>query len=118
MTKSPYLLCQFDEGEPARFPAIILGVTNPYFLKAMEHWPHLVIVGNETEKYAIGSRYHLQALIIGLCRKVAKIKKGGKDRSFRTVTEFKNQVVTEYKPFYLPNKEILKAAKLASKNGM
>jgi hypothetical protein len=30
---------------------VVLGVTNPYFTKALEHWPHVVAVGEPGEKF-------------------------------------------------------------------
>lgn len=30
-------------------PAVILGVTNPFFAKTFRHWPHIVRVTNETQ---------------------------------------------------------------------
>lgn len=31
-------------------PPIILGVTNPYFSKTLDHWPHIVRVTDTTKK--------------------------------------------------------------------
>lgn len=31
-------------------PPIILGVTNPYFSKSLQHWPHIVRVTDTTKK--------------------------------------------------------------------
>ena len=30
-------------------PAVILGVTNPFFVKTLQHWPHIVRIGEMTE---------------------------------------------------------------------
>ena len=26
-------------------PAVILGVTNPFFAKTLQHWPHIIRIG-------------------------------------------------------------------------
>jgi len=31
-------------------PLIILGVTNPFFAKTLEHWPHIVRIGELSSK--------------------------------------------------------------------
>lgn len=30
-------------------PRVILGVTNPFFIKALDHWPHILKVGDTVE---------------------------------------------------------------------
>ena len=37
-------LCDVD---PASLPAVLLGVTNPFFLKCCEKWPNILIMGDE-----------------------------------------------------------------------
>jgi hypothetical protein len=32
---------------------VLLGVTNPYFTKALEHWPHVICVGEPGEKFDV-----------------------------------------------------------------
>lgn len=29
-------------------PAVILGVTNPFFAKTLQHWPHIIRISNGT----------------------------------------------------------------------
>ena len=33
--------------DPASLPAVLLGVTNPFFLKVMERWPNIAIMGDD-----------------------------------------------------------------------
>ncbi|XP_012827693.1 PREDICTED: protein DENND6A [Erythranthe guttata] len=42
--------------EGASFPPMILGVTNLFFLKALRRMPHIISVGNPTNRFAIGSK--------------------------------------------------------------
>ena len=35
---------------PCCSPLIILGVTNPFFTKTLEHWPHIVRIGEASAK--------------------------------------------------------------------
>jgi hypothetical protein len=28
-------------------PAVILGVTNPFFAKTLQHWPHIIRISND-----------------------------------------------------------------------
>ena len=37
-------LCEVD---PSSLPAVLLGVTNPFFLKCCEKWPNILIMGDE-----------------------------------------------------------------------
>ena len=54
-----YSECQYDV-DSFRFlvlsfhcsPLMILGVTNPFFTKTLEHWPHIVRIGE------LGSKGH------------------------------------------------------------
>jgi len=29
-------------------PSVILGVTNPFFAKTLQHWPHIIRMGDST----------------------------------------------------------------------
>jgi len=73
-----------------RLPSCILGVTNPFFFKALDHWPHIITIGDETTKT------------------VSSMKKGGKDRATKTVNEYKNEVKTKHKPFFTSDKNVTK----------
>lgn len=32
-------------------PNVILGVTNPFFAKTLQHWPHIIRIGDNTGRY-------------------------------------------------------------------
>ena len=36
-------------------PQVILGVTNPFFAKALDHWPHIIKAGDHTSSIANGA---------------------------------------------------------------
>ncbi|XP_012277612.1 protein DENND6A [Orussus abietinus] len=69
-------------------PAVILGVTNPFFAKTLQHWPHIIRItegmNSENHKY--------------------KIKRSGNLK----VLDTKPGVYTQYKPFLQKDKTILK----------
>jgi len=68
------LFCLVDENRKG----IIIGVTNPFFFKEFDHWPHLVTIGPEAT------------------RRISRINSDG-NRSIRTVNQYKNEVKTKYK---------------------
>jgi len=45
-------LCDVD---PASLPAVLLGVTNPFFLKCCEKWPNILILGDDASSTGNGS---------------------------------------------------------------
>ncbi|XP_011266178.1 protein DENND6A isoform X3 [Camponotus floridanus] len=69
-------------------PAVILGVTNPFFAKTLQHWPHIIRISNgnssEDQKYKIKRSENLKVL------------------------DSKPGVYTQYKPFLQKDKTILK----------
>ncbi|XP_031834729.1 protein DENND6A [Nomia melanderi] len=69
-------------------PAVILGVTNPFFAKTLQHWPHIIRISNgssnENQKYKIKKSENLKVL------------------------DSKPGVYTQYKPFLQKDKTILK----------
>lgn len=69
-------------------PAVILGVTNPFFAKTLQHWPHIIRTSNgsnnENQKYKIKKSENLKVL------------------------DSKPGVYTQYKPFLQKDKTILK----------
>ncbi|XP_014675670.1 PREDICTED: protein DENND6A-like [Priapulus caudatus] len=71
-------------------PPVILGVTNPFFAKTLQHWPHIVRIGD-----------HVPATSNV---KPHKLKKGG---SLKTL-DSKPGVYTRYKPFLNKDKAVLK----------
>ncbi|GIY16358.1 protein DENND6B [Caerostris darwini] len=70
-------------------PPVILGVTNPFFAKTLQHWPHIIRIGD------------LQTSG-GPTRQ--KIKRGGNIKAL----DSKPGLYTRYKPFLSKDKEILK----------
>lgn len=70
-------------------PSVILGVTNPFFAKTLQHWPHIVRIGDD---FPAGSpQKH-------------KIKKAG---NLRTL-DSKPGLYTQYKPLLQKDKVLLK----------
>ncbi|XP_020280261.1 protein DENND6A isoform X1 [Pseudomyrmex gracilis] len=69
-------------------PAVILGVTNPFFAKTLQHWPHIIRISNgnnsEDQRYKIKKSENLKVL------------------------DSKPGVYTQYKPFLQKDKTILK----------
>ncbi|XP_029154831.1 protein DENND6A isoform X2 [Nylanderia fulva] len=68
-------------------PAVILGVTNPFFAKTLQHWPHIIRTSNGSnsdQKYKIKRSENLKVL------------------------DSKPGVYTQYKPFLQKDKTILK----------
>ncbi|XP_077278090.1 protein DENND6A isoform X2 [Temnothorax americanus] len=68
-------------------PAVILGVTNPFFAKTLQHWPHIIRISNgnnSDQKYKIKRSENLKVL------------------------DSKPGVYTQYKPFLQKDKTILK----------
>ena len=37
-----------DAKQPGQRPAVILGATNPFFIKSFDHWPHICTIGYES----------------------------------------------------------------------
>ncbi|XP_071495460.1 protein DENND6B-like [Diadema antillarum] len=71
-------------------PSVILGVTNPFFAKTLQHWPHILRIGEPVT----GDKNS----------KALKPKKPG---SIKTL-ESKPGVYTQYKPFLNKDKTIFK----------
>lgn len=71
-------------------PGVILGVTNPFFVKTLQHWPHVVRIGEMQEA--------------PLSRTLGRLKKG----STMKALECSPGVYTRYKPFLSKDKTILK----------
>ena len=67
-------------------PQVILGVTNPFFAKALEHWPHIIrladITNSSEEAYASSSS-----------------SGSGRSRSPGDGSDTKPGIQTRYKPF-------------------
>ncbi|KAL5014632.1 hypothetical protein ScPMuIL_008902 [Solemya velum] len=71
-------------------PPVILGVTNPFFAKTLQHWPHIIRIGEMME--------------VGSPKGFNKLKKAS---SLKTL-DSKPGVYTRYKPFLTKDKMILK----------
>ncbi|XP_015599764.1 protein DENND6A isoform X2 [Cephus cinctus] len=69
-------------------PAVILGVTNPFFAKTLQHWPHIIKI---TDGISTGNQKY-------------RIKKSENLK----VLDSKPGVYTQYKPFLQKDKAILK----------
>ncbi|GFX69740.1 protein DENND6B [Trichonephila clavipes] len=70
-------------------PPVILGVTNPFFAKTLQHWPHIIRIGDLQNQSGPSKQ---------------KIKRGGNIKSL----DSKPGLYTMYKPFLNKDKDILK----------
>ncbi|XP_042911217.1 protein DENND6B isoform X2 [Parasteatoda tepidariorum] len=68
-------------------PPVILGVTNPFFAKTLQHWPHIIRIG---DLQSVPNKH--------------KIKRGGNIK----VLDSKPGLYTQYKPFLSKDKDVLK----------
>ncbi|UYV73994.1 DENND6A, partial [Cordylochernes scorpioides] len=75
-------------------PPVILGVTNPFFAKTLQHWPHIIRVGGVD---LLDSTHHTPT-------HKTKIKKSV---NLKTI-DSKPGLYTEYKPFLQKDKSLLK----------
>ncbi|CAI9547235.1 unnamed protein product [Staurois parvus] len=71
-------------------PSLLLGVTNPFFIKTLQHWPHILRVG--------------EPRISGDLPKQVKLKKLTKLKTLDT----KTGMYTSYKPFLHKDKTLIK----------
>uniref|UniRef100_A0AAR2KVE9 UDENN domain-containing protein n=1 Tax=Pygocentrus nattereri TaxID=42514 RepID=A0AAR2KVE9_PYGNA len=71
-------------------PSVILGVTNPFFAKTLQHWPHIIRIGDMKQT--------------GEMAKQMKVKKL---KNLKTL-DSKPGVYTAYKPFLNKDEEIIK----------
>jgi len=71
-------------------PGVILGVTNPFFVKTLQHWPHVLRIGDMPEA--------------SLAKSFVRSKKTG---SLKTL-DCKPGLYTQYKSFLSKDKAILK----------
>jgi hypothetical protein len=71
-------------------PAVILGVTNPFFFKALGHWPHVLTLSGDAEY-----------------QKLSVVHKNGKEQKVKVGEEYKDEVKTKYKPFLDTDKKDL-----------
>uniref|UniRef100_A0A8C5QEZ7 DENN domain containing 6B n=1 Tax=Leptobrachium leishanense TaxID=445787 RepID=A0A8C5QEZ7_9ANUR len=71
-------------------PSLLLGVTNPFFIKTLQHWPHILRVG--------------EPRMSGDLPKQVKLKKTNKIKTLDT----KAGMYTSYKPFLHKDKALIK----------
>uniref|UniRef100_F6SAB6 DENN domain containing 6A n=3 Tax=Ornithorhynchus anatinus TaxID=9258 RepID=F6SAB6_ORNAN len=71
-------------------PSVILGVTNPFFAKTLQHWPHIIRIGD-----------------IKLAGEIPKQMKVKKLKNLKTL-DSKPGVYSSYKPFLNRDEEIIK----------
>ncbi|XP_063304427.1 protein DENND6B [Pelobates fuscus] len=71
-------------------PSLLLGVTNPFFIKTLQHWPHILRVG--------------EPRMSGDLPKQVKLKKTNKIKTLDT----KAGMYTSYKPFLHKDKTLIK----------
>ncbi|NXG64937.1 DEN6B protein, partial [Hemiprocne comata] len=79
-------------------PNIIVGVTNPFFIKTLQHWPHILRVG--------------ELRMSGDLPKQVKVKKPAKLKTLDT----KPGIYTSYKTFLHKDKTLIKRLLKASKH--
>lgn len=91
-------------------PALVIGVTNPFFTKCLQHWPNIIKI-SETSKQSVedsttsklGDMFQLQQA--SLQSKSTKIKKTSSLR----VVDTRPAVYTRYQSYLNKNKEVLKS---------
>nr|XP_039247890.1 protein DENND6A-like [Styela clava] len=77
-------------------PRVLLGVTNPFFTKTLQHWPHIIRIG----ELGMSSSSSAPSLLSS-----DKLKKASKMKTFDT----KPGVYTEYKMFLKKDKTFFKS---------
>ncbi|PAA80729.1 hypothetical protein BOX15_Mlig010237g2 [Macrostomum lignano] len=82
--------CEFKEftAKSQSPPSVMLGVTNPFFAKALQHWPHIVKIGAAMPT-----------------DKELKVKR--KSSSLKSL-DFKPGIYSKYTPYLVPDKSVLK----------
>jgi len=80
-----------------QIPSSIIGVTNPFFLKAFGHWPNILTVGNSNSR--LSSFKKIRSSLPNIM---------SRDLLSKHVLDNKEKLVSEYKPFTTPDKNVLK----------
>lgn len=80
-----------------KLPSLILGVTNPFFFKALSHWPHVITVGNQ-QIASPSARTNTPP----------KIPVMQRDRVSKHVTDYKQGIQSSHKSLIEPDSKILK----------
>jgi hypothetical protein len=81
---------------PDTIPSLILGVTNPFFLKVLSHWPHLITVGSHNQPN--NPRPSTPPKMPGVQR----------DRVSKHVTDYKEGIQTSHKAHVEKDEKIIK----------
>ncbi|CAF1081943.1 unnamed protein product [Brachionus calyciflorus] len=81
-------------------PGLVIGVTNPFFTKCLQHWPNIIKIADLNKNSPLESQNPMEMLN----GKISKIKKTNSIR----VVETKPAVYTQYTPFLKKDKSILK----------
>lgn len=96
------------EQQISKIGSVVVGVTNPYFFKAFEHWPHIVTIADENGSGDTAPRK----------KPAVKPKRSnitGK-ASFRSFSEYETSLETEYRAYYERSKDLVEQLKkLAAK---
>ncbi|EFA82373.1 hypothetical protein PPL_04798 [Heterostelium album PN500] len=79
-------------------PASIIGVTNPFFLKALSHWPTIINIGTV---HRLGMNHQQQQ------QKKKTLSLMSRDSGSKQMTD-KEKITTEYKPYTSPDKNLVK----------
>nr|SVE78755.1 EOG090X031T [Daphnia lumholtzi] len=74
-------------------PSVLLGVTNPFFAKALQHWPHIIRIGGEILSSSAGLKIRASKSNVSSSSKMSECKPG---------------VYTSYKPHLTRDKALLK----------
>ncbi|KAI9557512.1 hypothetical protein GHT06_017340 [Daphnia sinensis] len=74
-------------------PSVLLGVTNPFFAKALQHWPHIIRIGGEILSSSAGLKIRASKSNASSSSKMSECKPG---------------VYTSYKPHLTRDKALLK----------
>lgn len=91
-----------------RLGSVVVGVTNPYFFKAFEHWPHIITIADENGAGGAVKRKNPAT--------TPKRSSINSKSSFRSFSEYKTSLDTKYKPFYEFSKELVaELKKMATK---
>jgi hypothetical protein len=83
-------------------PALVVGVTNPFFTKCLQHWPNIIKI-SETSKQLVEESNKTEQQQ-NAPSKISKIKKTTSIK----VVDTKPAVYTRYQSYLTKNKEILK----------
>eukprot|EP01122_Echinamoeba_exundans_P002113 TRINITY_DN12075_c0_g1_i1.p1 TRINITY_DN12075_c0_g1~~TRINITY_DN12075_c0_g1_i1.p1 ORF type:complete len:691 (-),score=109.26 TRINITY_DN12075_c0_g1_i1:746-2818(-) len=98
------------EQQFSKIGSVVIGVTNPYFFKAFEHWPHILTISDEN---GFGDTAPRKKPAV----KPKRANITGK-ASFRSFSEYETCLETEYRAYYERSKDLVENLKklAATKN--